>query len=49
LTQTQLAIMVGLQRPNISRLETGAHVPSILLLERFAEARQIKISDLISE
>lgn len=49
LTQSQLAVLVGLPRPNISRLETGAHVPSILLLERFAEALHVKLSDLIAE
>ncbi len=49
LTQAQLAAGVGLQRPNISRLETGAHAPSILLLERLAEALHVKIIDLITE
>ena len=49
LTQAKLARMLGLQRPNISRLETGTHVPSILLIQRVADALQVKISDLIAE
>ena len=37
MTQAQLAALAGLKRPNIARLEVGAHVPSILLLERLAQ------------
>ncbi len=46
LTQAQLAALAGLKRPNIARLEAGAHVPSILLLERLAQALRVPLSDL---
>ena len=49
LTQNQLAKMSGIKRPNISRLETGVHVPGILLIECLAESLQVKISDLIAD
>ena len=47
LSQGQLAKMSGVKRPNISRLESGTHVPGILLIERLAESLQVKTSDLI--
>ena len=47
LTQDQLAKMAGVKRPNISRLEAGAHTPGIIFIQRLAECLQIKISDLI--
>jgi DNA-binding XRE family transcriptional regulator len=49
LTQNQLAEMSGIKRPNISRLETGTHVPGILLIECLAESLQVKTSDLIAD
>ena len=49
LTQNELAKMSGIKRPNISRLESGAHVPGILLIECLAESLQVKISDLIAD
>jgi len=49
LTQAKLARMLGLQRPNISRLESGTHLPSILLIQRLADVFQVAISDLIAE
>lgn len=48
LTQAQLAALAGLQRPNIARLEAGVHVPSILLLERLAQALGVPLSELIA-
>jgi DNA-binding XRE family transcriptional regulator len=47
LTQDQLAKMLAVKRPNISRLEAGRHVPGILFIQRLAECLQVKISDLI--
>jgi len=38
LTQAQLAKMVGTQRSNISRLESGAHNPSLDFLLNVAAA-----------
>lgn len=48
LTQNQLAAMVGVKRPNISRLETGTHVPGIQLVERLAESLNTTIADLVA-
>ncbi|MFO7986574.1 MAG: helix-turn-helix transcriptional regulator [Desulfatiglandaceae bacterium] len=47
LTQVKLAEMAGLKRPNISRLEAGAHVPGILRIEQLARALQVDVVDLI--
>jgi putative transcriptional regulator len=47
LTQDQLAKMVDVKRPNISRLEAGKHVPGILLIQRLADCLHVKIADLI--
>lgn len=49
LTQDQLAKMSGIKRPNISRLESGKHVPGITFIQRLADSLQIKISELIVE
>ena len=49
LTQDQLAKISGIKRPNISRLEAGTHVPGIPLIERLAEALQVKTSDLVAD
>ena len=38
LTQDQLANMMGMQGPAISRLESGTHQPNLETLQRFAEA-----------
>ena len=47
LTQSQLAKMSGIKRPNISRLEAGKHVPGITFIQRLADCLQVKISELI--
>jgi DNA-binding XRE family transcriptional regulator len=47
LTQDQLARMAGIKRPNISRLESGAHTPGILLIQRLADCLQVSISEMI--
>ncbi|PZC46173.1 MAG: Transcriptional regulator, contains XRE-family HTH domain [Chloroflexi bacterium] len=43
-----LATAAGLQRPNLSRLEHGRHVPSLETLERLAEALQVPVAQLVS-
>ena len=43
LTQAQLAKMVGTQRSNISRLESGSHNPSLDFLLRVAAALDLKL------
>ena len=47
LTQAQLAKMVGTQRSNISRLESGAHNPSLDFLLNVTAALRMEL-DLVS-
>lgn len=47
ISQQQLADIVGMERPNISRLESGAHSPTIQTLVRVADALELKVSDLV--
>ena len=49
LTQDQLAKMVKVKRPNISRLEAGKHIPGIIFIQRLADSLQVKISELIAD
>lgn len=44
----ELARRAGMQPPNLSRLETGKHVPSLDTLERAAEALGICMADLVA-
>ena len=34
--------------PNLSRLETGTHVPSLETLERVAAALGVRVADLVA-
>jgi DNA-binding Xre family transcriptional regulator/CheY-like chemotaxis protein len=43
-----LARRTGMQRPNLSRLESGRHVPSLETLERLAEALGVRVVDLVA-
>jgi transcriptional regulator with XRE-family HTH domain len=43
MTQTQLAALLGTHRSNISRLESGAHSPSLDFLLRIADALELKL------
>ena len=47
MTSTQLAARSGMQRPNLSRLESGKHVPSLETLERIAEALDVPVARLV--
>jgi DNA-binding XRE family transcriptional regulator len=47
LSQAALAARSGIQRPNISRLEGGRHVPSLETLERIAQALRVPVADLV--
>ncbi len=47
MTSTQLAERSGMQRPNLSRMESGKHVPSLETLERIAEALDLPVARLI--
>lgn len=48
LTQEQLAEKVGVDARHISRLETGAHYPSMETLERVAEVLERPMVDLFA-
>jgi transcriptional regulator with XRE-family HTH domain len=45
---TQLAERAGMQRPNVSRLEAGRHLPSLETLERIAEAMGVPVAELVT-
>ncbi len=47
LTQQQLADLTGIRRPNIARLEGGAHAASLETLERLAAALETTVVDLV--
>ncbi len=50
LTQGDLADIMGIKRPNISRFETGQHNPSLDLLVKMAESMDLEIRiDLIDK
>ena len=47
LTASALAARSGIQRPNISRIESGRHMPSLDTLERLAEALGVPVAELV--
>lgn len=47
LTGTELAERCGIQRPNLSRLESGKHAPSLETLERIAESLNVPVARLL--
>lgn len=47
LTASALAARSGIRRPNISRIESGRHVPSLDTLERLAEALGVPVAELV--
>jgi transcriptional regulator with XRE-family HTH domain len=49
LSQDDLASRVGVSRNTISRFETGARMPSIVMLEKLADALGVKGADLLAE
>ena len=48
LTVTALAQEAGMERPNLSRLEHGKHVPSLETLERVARTLRVRVVELVS-
>jgi DNA-binding XRE family transcriptional regulator len=48
LTAVELANRSGLQRPNLTRLESGRHVPSLETLERVARALDVPVAELVA-
>jgi len=49
LTITDVAQRAGMERPNLSRLEHGRHLPSLDTLERIAEALEVPIAALLAQ
>ncbi len=45
---SDLAQRTGIHPPNLSRLESGKHVPSLETLERVAEALGVRVADLLA-
>lgn len=46
LTQERLALMVGIERSHLSRIESGDRNPSFDLLEKIAESLGTTLSEL---
>ncbi|MTL14861.1 helix-turn-helix domain-containing protein [Nocardia seriolae] len=44
LTQAELADRAGLKQPAVARFEAGGTMPTIPMLERFAEALELRLS-----
>ncbi|GLX01370.1 helix-turn-helix transcriptional regulator [Microtetraspora sp. NBRC 16547] len=44
LTQTELAERTGLKQPAVARFETGGTMPTIPMLERLAEALEMRLT-----
>ncbi|MFF5109161.1 helix-turn-helix domain-containing protein [Streptosporangium sp. NPDC000509] len=44
LTQSELAERAGLKQPAVARFETGGTMPTIPMLERLAEALELRLS-----
>ncbi len=49
LSQDQLAEQLGVATETISRFERGATLPSLVTVQRLAEALGVRISDLLGE
>lgn len=48
LTITEVAQRAGTERPNVSRLEHGRHLPSLDTIERLAEALEVPVAALVA-
>ena len=48
LSITELAKKAGIKRPNLSRLESGKHLPSLDTIEKLAEALEVSIADIVA-
>ena len=46
LTQTKLAEMIGINRPYLSRIESGIHNPSVNMLVKIADGLDVPIATL---
>lgn len=49
MTQSDVALITGIQRPNISRLESGNYNPTVDMLVRIADSMGLKVNITFSE
>lgn len=42
-TQSDISVITGIQRPNISRFESGAYNPTLDMLVRLADSMDLKV------
>jgi transcriptional regulator with XRE-family HTH domain len=49
LTQEQLAVKAGLVRVYVTKLEQGAHDPTLTMLVRLAKALRVSVTELLGE
>jgi len=49
LTQDELAIKTGIERPNIARIEAGKHYPALETLDKISEALGVPVADVVSK
>ncbi|MEQ2471935.1 helix-turn-helix domain-containing protein [Laedolimicola intestinihominis] len=49
MTQQELADITGIQPPNLARIESGKHIPTLVVLEKYVSALgkhiEIKVCD----
>ncbi len=49
MTQNDISLVTGIQRPNISRLESGNYNPTLDMLVRIADSMGLKVKITFSE
>jgi len=47
ISQSELADVTGIHRPNIARIESGKHTPALPTLQRVADALGVSVTSLI--
>ncbi len=49
MTQSDISVITGIQRPNISRLESGNYNPTVDMLVRIADSMGLKVNITFAE
>lgn len=49
MTQSDISVITGIQRPNISRLESGSYNPTVDMLVRIADSMGLKVHITFTE
>lgn len=49
MTQNDICLITGIQRPNISRMESGNYNPTLDMVVRIADSMGLKVTVTISE